>query len=290
MDINKSIKHNFPIISDEYRKFALEKNACKKCHIYKNYNQVCQSEGNAKDPVFVFVGEAPGSDEIKNMRPFIGAAGQRLRMELRKYKDVFTKENTLITNTISCRPQGNVYPGDSDLGVKICVDSWLNRELALLKPKIIVLVGGAALSAVRRETGITANRGKWKFLSPGATNIDENGNVKKYVKVPFFSHLKAWTLATFHPSYVLKCEGEGNTYVGNLFSQDIESVATMYKTLLSDYRYAAKNESVVHTFQKLPKKYPKGNLGNLGLSLTGEQMAQQLGLIPGGTTPDQVPY
>ena len=283
MDINKVLKYNFPIISDEYRKFALEKDKCRKCYIHTNYNQVCQSEGNAKNPVFVFVGEAPGSDEIKEMRPFIGAAGQRLRMELRKYKDVFTKENALITNTISCRPQGNVYPGDSDPGVKTCVDSWLNRELTLLKPKIIVLLGGAALSAVRRETGITANRGKWKFLSPGTTNLDENGNVKKYVKVPsFFSHLKAWTLATFHPSYVIRCESEGNTYVGNLFSQDIESVATMYKTLLSDYRYTAKNELFSQDSKYNKYHTPKGGLGNLGLSLTGEQMAQQLGLISGG--------
>jgi len=57
MDIDQVIERNFTGITPEYEKFAREKDACRQCSIYGCYKQVGQAEGNAKNPIFMFVGE-----------------------------------------------------------------------------------------------------------------------------------------------------------------------------------------------------------------------------------------
>jgi DNA polymerase len=220
MKIEEIIERNFPCISNEYREFALKKDKCRLCSVYEHYEQVGQSEGNAKDPTFMFIGEALGKDEVEQVRPFIGAAGQRLRSELRKHSKTFRRDSVIITNVLACRPLDNKFPGEVSVEVKRCTKNWLKQEIKLLRPKVIVTLGNPAMRCIRGDSSITANRGKWKFLYD----------------------CRAWSLATYHPSYVIRSERSGKNYVADQFSSDILTVATMWKTMVGDYRMSVSSE------------------------------------------------
>lgn len=231
MDLQSVLNRNFPKISGDYHKFACEKDECRCCSIYEHYNQVGQSEGNAKNPTFMFIGESLGQDEVAQVRPFVGRAGQRMRSELRKHKPTFNRNTCLVSNVLSCRPLGNKFPGGVNAKVywhlidgkqkasngrgvvSYCADLWVMREIKLLKPKVIVIVGGQALEFIRGERGITAARGEWKFLA---------------------EH-KAWSFAIFHPSYVLRCENSPEKeYVADLFEQDIKKIAETWRSTVEN--------------------------------------------------------
>ena len=215
MDIDSIINQNFTKISLPYLNLAKEKHNCKKCEIFTHYNHnPIQSEGNAENPIFMFIGEAPGDDELTQNRPFIGRAGQRIREELRKYPHTFTKENTVISNTVACRPLNNMFPSGKDGRklVGICVSSWLMKEINILKPKVIVTLGSQALHFVRSDRGITSNRGTWKFL-------------------PEF---RAWSLATYHPSYVLRCQNTEQIHIPKEFEKDIQIIAETWQDIVEN--------------------------------------------------------
>ena len=214
MTIEEIIDRNFTRITDKYRVFALKKDKCRLCSIYDHYKQVGQSEGNAKDPTFMFIGEALGKDEVEHVRPFIGLAGQRLRAELRKHSKTFKRDSVLITNVLACRPLDNKFPGETSTEVHTCTRSWLTKEIKLLKPKIIITLGNPAMRFISGASSITASRGKWKFLP----------------------QYRAWSLATFHPSYVIRSERSGKAYITDQFEADIKTVATMWTTMVGDYR------------------------------------------------------
>lgn len=221
MDIEKILDRNFTRITDEYREFALKKDKCQKCSIYEHYKQVGQSEGNAENPTFMFVGEALGRDEADQVRPFIGAAGQVLRAEMRKYPKVFKKTNTIITNVLACRPLNNKFPaGDNSPEVNTCTQNWLFKEVRLLRPKIVITLGNPALKYIRGDWGITANRGKWKFLYK----------------------FRTWSFATYHPSYVMRSEKSGKQFIADQFQNDIKAIATMWHTIAGDYRLSMNDE------------------------------------------------
>lgn len=220
MDIKNVLERNFTRITDEYRTFALEKDRCRQCSIYSNYKQVGQSEGNAQNPTFMFVGEALGKDEVQQNRPFIGMAGQLLRKEMRKHK-AFKRSNTIISNVLACRPLDNKFPAsDKSPNVITCTKNWLFREIKLLRPKVIVTLGNPALKYIRGDWGITANRGKWKFLYK----------------------FRAWSFATYHPSYVMRSEKSGKNFVVDQFQNDIKLIATMWHTIAGDYRLSMNDE------------------------------------------------
>jgi len=230
MEIDAVIKRNFTDITPEYEAFARDKDACRKCSIYEHYKQVGQSEGNAKNPIFMIVGEALGADETAQVRPFIGRAGQRLRQELRKYPETFNRNTTLISNVLACRPQNNVFPQESGAYtildgdrkgkrvkgreiVNFCATNWLRREIALVEPKIIITLGAKALDYVRGDNGIGSNRGSWKF-------------VDKY---------RAWTMATYHPSYILRCQNDDDKfYIVDDFANDFKKIVNDWSRLIHD--------------------------------------------------------
>jgi len=221
LPLDEILKRNFSVISDEYKIFAEEKDKCRKCSIYDHYKTVGMSEGNAKNPTFMFIGEALGKDEVEQIRPFIGKAGQVLRSEIRKHSKVFKKSNTIITNVLACRPLDNKFPGgDNSPEVATCTKSWLFKEIKLLHPKIIITLGNPALKYVRGDWGITANRGKWKFLHK----------------------FRAWSFATYHPAYVMRSERSSNQFVVEQFQNDIRAVAKMWRTMAGDYRLSMNDE------------------------------------------------
>ncbi len=230
---------NFPAAPKAYLDYAAEKDGCRQCDIFSHYRKVIQSEGCTTDPTFMFIGEGPGQDEVEQNRPFIGRAGQRLRKEIRKHRKVFNKETTIISNVLGCRPLDNKFPKDTAL-VDTCVELWLFREIELLKPKVIIVLGNPALLHVREETGITNCRGGWKFL-------------------PEF---RAWSMATFHPCYVLRQSHMG--YIEQQFEKDIETVANDWHVVVGADRRMSMSEDQWLTKRAFDIAIKKGMIKDYG--------------------------
>jgi uracil-DNA glycosylase family 4 len=171
---------------------------CTSCEIRKGCTQVVPAIGNKEKPILMIIGEAPGQDEDVQGEPFVGKAGQLLREVLRE-TNILNRTNSLITNCLKCRPPKNKFPtGDIP---SICFSRWLLKEIELAQPKRLLLLGSQALWYVGGMKGITTCRGQW---------YDFRG---------------IRSLATYHPSYILRQEGEGKTQFRKTFESDIMEVA-----------------------------------------------------------------
>jgi DNA polymerase len=122
-------------------------------------------EGAARQAVFyrgredapvVVIGEGPGAEEDAQGLPFVGRAGQLLD---RMLAAAGLSDRVLITNTVFWRPPGNRTPNPQEQAV--CAP-FLERTIALVKPKALLLVGGASAKALlRKDEGILSLRGRW---------------------------------------------------------------------------------------------------------------------------------
>ena len=126
---------NFKSLKDIHEYFAV-KNSCalKKVATQPVYEMMAPSSG------IVFIGEAPGRNEDKQGKPFVGAAGKLLD-ELLKSID-YTREDVYVTNVVKYRPPSNRDPSVEE---KDACRVWVNAELIFLKPKVIVTLGRHAL-------------------------------------------------------------------------------------------------------------------------------------------------
>ncbi len=127
---------------------------CKKCDLYKNRKQAVLGEGNPNSPL-MFIGEAPGGDEDKLGRPFVGRAGKLLTklIEAAGHK----REEFYITNICKCRPPNNRTPTPWEM--EACFP-YLEQQLQIIKPKVLCLLGATAARAfLKRNVAITKERG-----------------------------------------------------------------------------------------------------------------------------------
>ncbi len=171
---------------------------CTSCKMRKSCTQVVTAAGQRKNPALMIIGEAPGQQEDEAGEPFVGAAGQSLRAVLRS-TGILTRENTLITNVLKCRPPKNKFPtGDA---ADICVAKWLWEEIRLAAPKRILLLGSVPLEYVAGLEGITACRGQWYTI--------------RGIR----------TLATFHPQFIFRKDNEGITHFRENWIKDIKEIA-----------------------------------------------------------------
>ena len=109
--------------------------ACRECELAKYRTKVVPGEG-AEDADLLFIGEAPGWHEDQQGRPFVGPAGQFLDQLLASIG--LRREEVYIANVIKCRPTGNRDP----LPVEILnCRKWLDRQIELIRPKMIVTLG-----------------------------------------------------------------------------------------------------------------------------------------------------
>ena len=138
-------------------------------------------DGNPAAPVMI-IGEAPGADEDRIGRPFVGRAGQLIDRMLAAIG--LDRSQVLITNVVYWRPPGNRTPTAAEIAS--CLP-FVFRLIALVRPKVLVLSGGTAAGALLPQgQGITRLRGRWFDLAvPG---LDR--------PVP--------TLPMFHPSFLLR--------------------------------------------------------------------------------------
>lgn len=118
-------------------------------------SQAVFCRGDPEAPV-VIVGEGPGGDEDRQGKPFVGRAGQLLDKMLAA---AGLNERVFITNTVFWRPPGNRTPTPAEQAV--CAP-FVERAIALVKPRILLLVGGASAKAMlHKEEGILSLRGRW---------------------------------------------------------------------------------------------------------------------------------
>ncbi len=118
-------------LSELYEEITL----CRQCEIAEYRTKVVPGEG-AEDADIMFIGEAPGWHEDQQGRPFVGPAGLYLEQLLASIN--LKREQVYIANVIKCRPQGNRDPLPSE--IHNC-RKWLERQIELIHPKMIVTLG-----------------------------------------------------------------------------------------------------------------------------------------------------
>ena len=159
----------------ELAAYATETSACTRCRLSSGRTQVVFGVG---DPAadLMFVGEAPGFHEDKQGYPFVGQAGKLLDKLLAGIG--LTRGNVYIANVIKCRPPENRNPEPDE--IEQC-RPFLQRQVALIQPKVIVTLGKFGLQALTQKAyAISAIRGQW---------LDYNG-----IKL----------MPTYHPAYLLR--------------------------------------------------------------------------------------
>lgn len=127
---------------------------CTKCELSKTRTNAVPGKGNFQSDV-IFIGEAPGRNEDKNGEPFVGIAGQRLNLALDSAG--VSRESIYITNVVKCRPPNNRVPTISERNT--CQD-YLQKEISIIKPKIICILGNTAFNSILGGSEITKYRGK----------------------------------------------------------------------------------------------------------------------------------
>lgn len=126
------------------------------------------ADGIAGAPLMV-VGDLPGGDEDQQGRPFVGPAGQLLDRMLAAI-ECSRADNVYLTDFVPWRPLGNSKPGADILAM---CKPFVERHIALAKPKIVVLLGGIpARALLNTEDSISRQRGKWKKLSAYGSDFD----------------------------------------------------------------------------------------------------------------------
>jgi uracil-DNA glycosylase family 4 len=127
---------------------------CTKCDLSKTRTNSVPGKGNFHSNV-IFVGEAPGKNEDKNGEPFIGIAGKKLSIALEEAG--ILREDVYITNIIKCRPPKNRVPTTIE---RVTCQEYLKQEIAIIKPKIICILGNTAFNSLLGGSEITKFRGK----------------------------------------------------------------------------------------------------------------------------------
>jgi uracil-DNA glycosylase family 4 len=139
---------------DSLEKIAANVRGCPLCKLSRSRKNAVPGEGQLSAKI-MFIGEAPGRSEDEKGRPFVGAAG-RILDELLK-KAGIERSEVFITNIVKCRPPNNRVPKEDEL---TACRPYLDRQIALIKPKVICILGRTAYSALLGGSSITANRGK----------------------------------------------------------------------------------------------------------------------------------
>lgn len=185
------------ITPDSWEKLRPDVSSCELCSLCTTRTQTVFGEGNV-NAKWLFIGEAPGQQEDEQGRPFIGEAGRLLTEMLRAMK--LTREDVFITNILKCRPPQNRDPHVDE--IKQC-RHYLERQIALIQPKIIIAVGRIAA-----QTLLETNEKIGKL----------RGQVHYVENIPL--------IAIYHPSYLLRSLTEKRKAW-----QDLQFALHTFKTL-----------------------------------------------------------
>lgn len=153
---------------------AAEVNRCTACELHKGRTHAVPGEGPVRAEI-MFIGEAPGRNEDLQGRPFVGQAGKLLEQLLNEIG--LTRQDVWISNIVKCRPPENRDPRPEEIAA--CA-GYLERQIALLNPKVIATLGRYSME---------------KFF-PGAKITRVHGQAKRdgqRVMIPLY-----------HPAYILR--------------------------------------------------------------------------------------
>ena len=156
--------------------FAADVDACTACGLCKTRNKSVPGVGDVHAE-WLFVGEAPGAEEDARGEPFVGQAG-RLLDNMLAALGLARGRNVYIANVLKCRPPNNRTPEPREADA---CRPYLERQVALIRPKLIVALGKSAASLL---------------LGTDATIASLRGRVHRYRGVPL--------VVTYHPAYLLR--------------------------------------------------------------------------------------
>lgn len=155
---------------------------CQQCALRREGNRGPTSYNGVTASPLMIVGEGPGGVEDEYGVPLVGPSGQLLDKAL--WSVGITRDLIYTTNIVKCRPKGNRTP-TVDEG-RFCAGHWLDEEIALVRPKVIVALGSVALKYLYGDNGrITKDRGRW-----------------------FDTKYEVPAIATYHPAYLLRLTGQ----------------------------------------------------------------------------------
>ena len=141
-------------MEQELKKIKKQVTHCTKCELSKTRNNSVPGKGNFKSDV-IFVGEAPGKNEDMKGEPFIGIAGKKLSIALENAG--ITRDDVYITNIVKCRPPKNRVPTTNE---RDTCQNYLKKEIEIIKPKIICILGNTAFNSLLDGKEIIKFRGK----------------------------------------------------------------------------------------------------------------------------------
>jgi uracil-DNA glycosylase family 4 len=163
---------------------------CQACPLAQTRHSVVCGNGYPQARL-MFIGEGPGADEDRQGIAFVGKAGQMLSNMIKAMGFDRNANNpekgVFIANIVKCRPPGNRNPSEQEAAA--CLP-FLQRQIELVKPQVIVLLGAVALRFLLKQTGISKCRGTWL----------------EYQGIP--------VMPTFHPAYLVRFEGQKSFFVG----------------------------------------------------------------------------
>jgi len=155
---------------------------CTRCDLHKTRTQTVFGTGDIQAD-WMIIGEAPGAEEDKQGEPFVGRAGQLLNTILESIG--LSRDKAYIANTLKCRPPGNRDPKKSESAQ---CRAYLEQQIALVDPKIIICVGRiASQNLLQTEEPISRMRGKVHTLQ---------NPIKLEKNIP--------VIVTYHPAYLLR--------------------------------------------------------------------------------------
>jgi len=146
-------------MSDEQKleKLAKQIKVCTRCELHRSRTEAVPGEGPTQAEI-MFIGEGPGANEDKQGRPFVGASGKFLDQLLAQAG--VTRTDVFITNVVKCRPPGNRDPLPDE--VEICTSNYLQHQIEIVNPSIIVTLGRHSMGLFFKGAKITQIHGQMR--------------------------------------------------------------------------------------------------------------------------------
>lgn len=204
----------------DYTEFTAAKDKCRDCPIGLLHNRVFHSTGNTINPTHMVISSSSVMDDITSERADIF-----LQNKLKKYG--LNESNTLVTSTIPCKLETEIFPGDTYNLISNCMNKWLIEEIHLTKPKYVLLLGPMVCRCLLLAAGPVRDLRGQLFESlhimarEGSATFAFSDRYNIYVK----------TMVTFHPRHVIRNFKviQGQITEVDLFDEDIKKFSELGK-------------------------------------------------------------
>ncbi len=163
--------------SVEWQALEAEVASCTRCDLHQSRTQTVFGVGN-QHADWLIIGEAPGADEDRQGEPFVGRAGLLLNEML--FAAGYKREDVYIANILKCRPPSNRDPGAEEMA---CCQSYLQQQIALIQPRLILAVGRIAAQGLLQTTTAV-------------------GRLRS--KTHYYGEQEIPLIVTYHPAYLLR--------------------------------------------------------------------------------------